>query len=759
MSKKTSFLLVVVLLIALVVIGVCYLRNVTNAVTSDDGQVTLNIQQSALPDHIDISDISVKKVENSDFELKLDGQDSLYTYEFQPAGLYLLEPVDFNIDIPIEDDVIPALYSLSDYGVSRMNGIDITIDSTKGSANIQGKTEHFSYFYVSVDGITMMLTSPKEANVGEQFQVQGTVQIVNKASRWNMAGSVEADNDPFQAAMFKQWKEAAGIVDMFRDVEVGELKYKMPWELKGNIKANPANVITPTSIDDAPERTKVEGNSYGYTGKFTCKSPGQATIEYQVEIFAEMEMEWKINPPFDISFESMNEPSTIKKISNTECKAAPMGEEGIGGGGGGGNGGGEEGGEGEEGEEGEEPEEDDEDEGEHEGLQEAVQECPDCEGLEAQLEALEGQIEELEEKLDDKQGELDDAEDAADELDEALDELIKDSGCDPALGLREGAMLSGASSGSVTSRGRDFYCPTQAAAEAMIDALKEFWKDHKSPSQVRNELRQIQKQIDKLELDMEGIENVLKDCPCVAVHNPPPFFETDEKEIIMGDPIDLKKMIGSVNECEDIMEELNLEPSGEDSAQFKIEGELPNWIEFDPPSGDLPSDVDLKMDCDKFSEIEPGTYNSTASIDVYNKENKKIKAIPVNMIFGIMLVEGGEELPPTTGESDGGAVVMDPDLIEFTYDHANPTCPLPIDPVNISGPVGGQWVVTTDPPVWLGFPQTSGSIPGTIDMNFPCRLDRYENQEQSATVSVDVQMPDGTTQQFEFNVDGKFMNF
>jgi len=127
------------------------------------------------------------------------------------------------------------------------------------------------------------------------------------------------------------------------------------------------------------------------------------------------------------------------------------------------------------------------------------------------------------------------------------------------------------------------------------------------------------------------------------------------------------------------------------------------------------------------------------------------------MIFGIMLVEGEEEDKAVVPEEDG-AVIMGPPFIDFVYDHANPSCPLPIDPVSVTGPVGGEWMVTTDPPVWMDFPSTSGTIPGTIDMNFPCRLDRYENQEQSETFTVEVKMPDGSTQEYEFEVNGKFIN-
>ncbi len=600
--------------------------------------------------------------------------------------------------------------------------------------------------------------------MGQALQASGTTTLIRKASKWIMADSREAHKNPFQEALFRQWKEAANIGAMTGNVEVGELKYKEPWHVQGKMTANPAGIVAPNSIDEAPAKKAVTGTTYTFNGAFTCKSPGLATFDYTVNISAEMEMEWKIDPPFDISMEFPKKPITIRQISHTECKAAPVGEEGIGGGGVGGGGNGEEGGDGdqeggdEDGGESEEDDDSDEEESEHEGLKEADKECPDCDGLEEQLEDLEDKKAELEDQIEDKKDELKDAEFTEELLDADLDALIQDAGCDPKQGLAEGPMPSGASSGKVSSRARDFYCPTQAAAEALVDALKEFWKTHKSPSQVRHELRQLQKKLDKINLDIEGVEKALEDCPCVAIHVPPALIDLDGKELVLTPEIKLEEWI-RVAECEEKVEELDLKAGSDESDSFKVSGDFPDWIDFSPNSGTFPQKVDVNVDCDKVQNLEAGEHSVTGEIEILNKEKKKVRGIPVNMIFGIMLVEGEEEEPAVSTGDTGGAVVMGPPFIEFVYDHANPSCPLGIEPLQISGPVGGEWVVVTPPPTWLRLEQTSGAIPGSIDMNFPCRLDRYENQEQTQTFTVDVVTSDGTKDQFTYTVKGKFTNF
>ena len=152
------------------------------------------------------------------------------------------------------------------------------------------------------------------------------------------------------------------------------------------------------------------------------------------------------------------------------------------------------------------------------------------------------------------------------------------------------------------------------------------------------------------------------------------------------------------------------------------------------------------------------TLLSSFNHSTINQEKKKIKAVPVNMIFGVLLIEG-EEDDDDDSDDDGDGVIVGPSFIDFIYDHANPTCPLPIDPVTITGPVGGEWVMNTAPPIWLSPSQTSGTIPATQDLSFPCRLDTYTNQEQSETLTYTVTAPDGTVTTHTVEIKGSFTNF
>jgi len=110
-------------------------------------------------------------------------------------------------------------------------------------------------------------------------------------------------------------------------------------------------------------------------------------------------------------------------------------------------------------------------------------------------------------------------------------------------------------------------------------------------------------------------------------------------------------------------------------------------------------------------------------------------------------------------EEESQEVAIEPGIIDFTYDHANPSCPLSITPITITGPDETSWSITSDLPIWLSAGNTSGTGPATIPMYFPCQLDVYENQQQSTNVDFLIQTPDGQYQEASVKVNGNFTNF
>ena len=221
---------------------------------------------------------------------------------------------------------------------------------------------------------------------------------------------------------------------------------------------------------------------------------------------------------------------------------------------------------------------------------------------------------------------------------------------------------------------------------------------------------------------------------------------------------------------------LNLQQKNANSDRFEITGNVPSWLGFSHVDGKLPQDVEITADCGALQT--PGTYTASVNITVYDVNNNLINTIPLDItvtVIGAEVVEdetsvttGGDEViieDPVEDEEEvdetaqSVPVSIAPGDVSFVYNHASPQCPLPIMPVVITGPVGSTWLLNSDLPVWLVMSNTSGTVPQTINMNFPCMLDRYENQEQSTTLNFEVKTEDGQTQNAVLQVDGSFTNF
>ncbi|MCK5211623.1 hypothetical protein KAJ89_02880 [Candidatus Parcubacteria bacterium] len=235
--------------------------------------------------------------------------------------------------------------------------------------------------------------------------------------------------------------------------------------------------------------------------------------------------------------------------------------------------------------------------------------------------------------------------------------------------------------------------------------------------------------------------------------------------------------------CNPSLQMINLRPKDENSARYEIVGNVPEWLNFDKVGGALPQDVLVSINCD-ITKTE-GTYTGEASITIYDKDDNLINTIPINVTIEVVpSILEDDDLTETTGgdidlidpeeeatTNDPEEVIIEddepekqvsvgPGTINFTYDHANPTCPLPITPLNIDGPSGATYEINVNFPTWLYIPGSkSGQLPTTVEMQFPCRLDKYENQNQSFTIPVIVTTPDGEKKTYTADVNGTFKNF
>jgi hypothetical protein len=243
-----------------------------------------------------------------------------------------------------------------------------------------------------------------------------------------------------------------------------------------------------------------------------------------------------------------------------------------------------------------------------------------------------------------------------------------------------------------------------------------------------------------------------------------------------SEPIEIARTYIIGTPCNSRIQVIQLRPKNENSVRFEITGNIPNWLGFSSVGGKFPQDVTVTVDCNTLET--PGTYEATAMITVYDAEDNLINTIPVNITVtsvagetededavsagdDVDLVDPEEEAVSTGGDAviEEEAVAITPSDVSFTYDHANPACPLAITPVVITGPEGATWSLSSDLPVWLNVSgASSGSVPGTVRLQFPCQLDRYEDQQQSATIQFEVNSTI-ETEIVSLDIAGNFTNF
>lgn len=213
-----------------------------------------------------------------------------------------------------------------------------------------------------------------------------------------------------------------------------------------------------------------------------------------------------------------------------------------------------------------------------------------------------------------------------------------------------------------------------------------------------------------------------------------------------SDAISISRTINIAEPCNNTIQVLNLQKRDANSNRFEITGNIPNWLSFTPPGGSLPSDVNVVADCAKLKGKGPGNYTASGTIQVFDDDDNLINTIPFTIAI---TVEGSQvdiNVNTNTGTTgtDSTAVSVAPRNVSFTYDHSNPVCPLSAGSINIAGPAGSEWTLHGELPIWLQLPNgTSGTVPATIPMQFPCLLDEYKNQTQTANIPFMVNTPDG----------------
>lgn len=152
-----------------------------SVITASDGNASLLVPSGALPAGVEPGDLKVERVPN-DSAVRSEGGEVLGTYELQPDGLELLEPVTLAVEIPVEDTpgYIVAIHRSGDEAEFIE---DLTIERAPESETLTASMQigHFS------NVVVVQIASPFEAELSvpsdeilfaETFEIQAVVRRV-----------------------------------------------------------------------------------------------------------------------------------------------------------------------------------------------------------------------------------------------------------------------------------------------------------------------------------------------------------------------------------------------------------------------------------------------------------------------------------------------------------------------------------------------------------------------------------------------------
>jgi len=120
-------------------------------VQSSDGKASVEIPESALPESVNLRDISVSRLDDSNLPVLGADNDHNITYGLEPDGLVFDEPVLLRATFAIPDQVMPLVFHVTrDNQVEVLDDTEITIDAETNVATLAARVSHFSQITINV---------------------------------------------------------------------------------------------------------------------------------------------------------------------------------------------------------------------------------------------------------------------------------------------------------------------------------------------------------------------------------------------------------------------------------------------------------------------------------------------------------------------------------------------------------------------------------------------------------------------------------
>ena len=234
-------------------------------VVSSDGSATLQIPDGALPEGMDLDDLSVVPLETEASSAGSPGGEVLASYALEPSGLTFLKPVTLSITFPMPAEVHALTIRLiSDDGETEfLEPSELSADETGTSLTTMVSIPHFSRVEIDQSSFWEIRTEvPDQIFRGQPFDLKLTITRTK-----DLLVSIHY---PVRSLRF-----------------LGEI-----WDLQGKLYAKNAPGwgvgATPEEVGAPDELTTVNGNSISFTREFTCQSD-RAYIRYSAETYFKTE--------------------------------------------------------------------------------------------------------------------------------------------------------------------------------------------------------------------------------------------------------------------------------------------------------------------------------------------------------------------------------------------------------------------------------------------------------------------------------------
>lgn len=239
-----------------------------STVVSDDGNASLEIDKSSLPEGVSLGDIKIspKEVKTSD------DYKTIAAFDLYPDGLKLSKPAKFSYTYDFsENDAMPEIFHYSNITkeggtVEKLNA-ETVVDLDVKKVTVSGDLSHFSFVQIGYSPFAVYLNGISPYYGKKDFTMTAGINAIKNRSYYTYEGE-----------------------DLSH-----RISYKNNFTAEGLIRVDEGrDIVTPTETRDAPVRSTYEANdkSFEFKRDFSCSKKGDVLMSYRVDLTSHYVDQW-----------------------------------------------------------------------------------------------------------------------------------------------------------------------------------------------------------------------------------------------------------------------------------------------------------------------------------------------------------------------------------------------------------------------------------------------------------------------------------